>query len=33
MMFTGEVSVTGDQGLAGPIGIIDLSMDAVGGYT
>ncbi len=33
MMFTGEVSVTGDQGLAGPIGIIDLSMDAVkGGY-
>ncbi|MCE5254767.1 MAG: M50 family metallopeptidase [Actinomycetia bacterium] len=33
MMFTGEVAVTGDQGLAGPIGIIDLSMDAVeGGY-
>lgn len=33
MMFSGEVAVTGDQGLAGPIGIIDLSMDAVeGGY-
>jgi regulator of sigma E protease len=33
MMFSGEVSVTGDEGLAGPIGIIDLSMDAVeGGY-
>lgn len=33
MMFTGDVPVTGDQGLAGPLGIIDLSMDAFeGGY-
>jgi regulator of sigma E protease len=33
MMFKGEVSVTGDEGLAGPIGIIDISVDAVqGGY-
>ncbi|NLV71986.1 MAG: PDZ domain-containing protein [Actinobacteria bacterium] len=33
MMFSGEVSVTGDEGLAGPLGIIDLSMQAVeGGY-
>ena len=33
MMFSGEVAVTGDQGLAGPLGIIDLSVDAFqGGY-
>ncbi len=33
MMFTGEAPVTGSQGLAGPIGIIQLSSEAVeGGY-
>jgi len=33
MMFTGEVPVTGSQGLAGPVGIIQLSSEAVqGGY-
>lgn len=33
MMFAGEAPVTGDQGLAGPIGIIDLSSQALeGGY-
>ncbi len=33
MMFTGEVPVTGSQGLAGPVGIIQLSTEAVqGGY-
>jgi regulator of sigma E protease len=33
MMFTGQVPVTGSQGLAGPVGIIQLSSEAVqGGY-
>jgi len=33
MMFTGDAPVTGSQGLAGPIGIIQLSSEAVeGGY-
>ncbi|MFH0915546.1 MAG: RIP metalloprotease RseP [bacterium] len=33
MMFTGQVPVTGSQGLAGPVGIIQLSTEAVqGGY-
>jgi regulator of sigma E protease len=33
MMFSGEVPVTGSQGLAGPVGIIQLSAEAVqGGY-
>ncbi|MFH1834079.1 MAG: M50 family metallopeptidase, partial [bacterium] len=33
MMFSGEVPVTGSQGLAGPVGIIQLSSEAVqGGY-
>lgn len=33
MMFSGEAPVTGDQGLAGPVGIIQLSSEAVeGGY-
>jgi len=33
MMFTGDVPVTGSQGLAGPVGIIQLSTQAVeGGY-
>jgi regulator of sigma E protease len=33
MMFSGQVKVTGSQGLAGPIGIIQLSTEAVqGGY-
>jgi len=33
MMFSGDVSVTGDQGLAGPVGIIQLSTEAYqGGY-
>ena len=33
MMFSGQVPVTGSQGLAGPVGIIQLSSDAVqGGY-
>ncbi len=33
MMFSGEVSVTGSEGLAGPIGIIQLSTEAFqGGY-
>jgi regulator of sigma E protease len=33
MMFKGEVPVTGDQGLAGPVGIIQLSSQAFeGGY-
>lgn len=33
MMFTGEVSVTGDEGLAGPVGIVSMSSQAVrGGY-
>jgi regulator of sigma E protease len=33
MMFSGEVPVTGSQGLAGPVGIIQLSTEAVqGGY-
>ena len=32
-MFSGEVSVTGDEGLAGPVGIIQLSTEAYeGGY-
>jgi regulator of sigma E protease len=33
MLFSGEVPVTGDQGLAGPVGIIQLSTEAYqGGY-
>lgn len=33
LMFTGQVPVTGSQGLAGPVGIIQLSSEAVqGGY-
>jgi regulator of sigma E protease len=33
MMFTGQAPVTGSQGLAGPVGIIQLSSEAVrGGY-
>ena len=33
MMFSGDVPVTGDQGLAGPVGIIQLSTEAYqGGY-
>jgi len=33
MMFSGDVPVTGSQGLAGPVGIIQLSSEAVaGGY-
>lgn len=33
MMFSGDVPVTGSQGLAGPVGIIQLSTEAVqGGY-
>ncbi|MBC7293297.1 MAG: RIP metalloprotease RseP [Thermoleophilia bacterium] len=33
MMFTGQVPVTGSQGLAGPVGIIQISAQAVeGGY-
>ena len=33
MMFSGRVPVTGSQGLAGPVGIIQLSSEAVqGGY-
>jgi regulator of sigma E protease len=33
MMFSGEVPVTGSQGLAGPVGIIQISSEAVqGGY-
>jgi regulator of sigma E protease len=33
MMFTGDAPVTGSQGLAGPVGIIQLSAEAVeGGY-
>jgi regulator of sigma E protease len=33
MMFTGQVKVTGSQGLAGPVGIIQLSSEAFqGGY-
>lgn len=33
MMFSGDAPVTGDQGLAGPVGIIQLSSQAVqGGY-
>jgi regulator of sigma E protease len=33
MMFTGQVPVTGEQGLAGPVGIIQLSSEAFqGGY-
>ncbi len=33
MMFSGEVKVMGDQGLAGPVGIIQISKDAYeGGY-
>lgn len=33
MMFTGQVPVTGSQGLAGPVGIIQISSEAVqGGY-
>jgi len=33
MMFTGEVQVTGSQGLAGPVGILQLSSEAFqGGY-
>jgi regulator of sigma E protease len=33
MMFSGQVPVTGSQGLAGPVGIIQISTEAVqGGY-